>query len=238
VPGEPLSDFCFAVLAAHEAIPARHRDVARRAASSISIRTRRRGAHAAAWRQPARGDAGCPRLNCSPPRRAPTLRKPARSAFLTACAPSCAARHGARRVVAAEPAQFCSACPPAAPLRHCASSADRRAHRRVVLAPQHVLCCPQDAPRRAFSRPPRPPLTPTSLFALGGAVRSALGVAVRRLQLVPGHRCTQQPRALRASAAGNARRAPCKHNDAWRRGAKVARRRGATHAQPQGRVLY
>jgi hypothetical protein len=50
------------------------------------------------------------------------------------------------------------------------------------------------------------------------------------------HRCTQQPQALCASAAGNARRAPCTHNDARLYGAKVARRRGAVHARLQSRV--
>jgi hypothetical protein len=54
----------------------------------------------------------------------------------------------------------------------------------------------------------------------GAATRSALGAAVRRVLLVLIHRCTQQRRAPRASAARNARRTR-------QRGAQVARQRAA-----------
>jgi hypothetical protein len=102
----------------------------------------------------------------------------------------------------------------------------------------HVLCSTLFAPHFALCRVQRTAATPAAMSSPGTPARSALGAAPRRLQLVTGHRNTQQPRALRASAAGNARCAPCTHVAARRRGAKVARRRGAVHARLQSRVLY
>jgi hypothetical protein len=80
----------------------------------------------------------------------------------------------------------------------------------------------------------------TSLSSHEAATRLALGAAALRLQLVLVHRSQVhlQRRAPRASASGNAHRAPCTHNAARQRGAQVARQRGAARAQPQSRVLH
>jgi hypothetical protein len=101
------------------------------------------------------------------------------------------------------------------------------------MAPKVRLCASLLSSRRTAPGPRRLRKPPP-----GAAARSALAAAVRRLQLVPGHRCTQHPRALRATAAGNARHAPCTHNAARRRGAKVTLRRGtARHGARSHRAV-
>ena len=102
-----------------------------------------------------------------------------------------------------------------------------RTCRTSVGAVQPIVCA-----TRAFSRPPRTASTPELLPSHEAATRSALGAAALRLQRVPGHRCTQQRQAQRTSAAGAACGASRMHDAARRRGAQVARRRSATHAQP------
>jgi hypothetical protein len=95
-----------------------------------------------------------------------------------------ARRRRARRAALAARSAFVTALAPAA--RH------RAAQGAAAAAAAHLcaLYSPQLEPRGVNARPPRMASTFISMSSHGAATRLALGAAVRRVLLVPRHRCT------------------------------------------------